>query len=104
MAKHASVYVTAPDLDTAKRIVRALLEKRLVACANLFPIHSMYRWEGKLQEDAEVAVFLKTRRALVPDVAKAVAEVHPYTTPCAVGFDLGEGHGPYYDWVDAETT
>ena len=99
----ASVYVTCPDEETARRIARALLDERLVVCANLLPVTSLYRWEGRVEEAREVAMFLKTRRALVPDVVKAVKAAHPYEVPCAVGFDLGEGDPGYYAWVEAET-
>lgn len=103
MTGHASVYVTCPDRETARRIARELLERRLVACANLLPVESVYRWEGAIEEAQEVAMFLKTTRALVDDVARAVKELHPYDVPCAVAFELGAGHAPYYAWVDAET-
>lgn len=101
---HASVYVTCPDEETARRIARSLLERRLVACANLLPIQSLYRWEGAIQEEREVAMFLKTRREKVDEVVKAVAEIHPSKVPCAVAFELGAGHPAYYAWVDEETT
>lgn len=101
--EHASVYVTCPNRDTARKIARALLERKLVACANLFPIESMYRWEGEIEEGVEVAMFLKTRREKVEEVTRAVAELHPYEVACAVGFELGAGHAPYYQWIDAET-
>lgn len=99
----ASVYVTCPDDETARRIARALLDRRLVACANLLPVASLYHWEGRIEEAREVAMFLKTRRALVPDVVAAVKSLHPYEVPCAVGFELGEGAPEYYAWVEAET-
>lgn len=99
----ASVYVTCPDDASARRLARALLERRLVACANLVPVTSLYHWEGRVEEAGEVAMFLKTRRALVPAVVQAVKELHPYQVPCAVGFELGEGSPDYYAWVEAET-
>lgn len=99
----ASVYVTAPDQETARRLARALLERRLVACANLFPIASMYHWEGRIEEAPEVAMLLKTPRANVDAVAAAVAEMHPYDVPCVVGFPIAGGHAPYYAWIDRET-
>lgn len=101
--QHASVFVTCPDEETAKRIARALLERRLVACANVFPVGSMYHWEGRIEEGREVAMLLKTRRANVDAVAAAVREIHPYTVPCVVGFPLEGGNADYFDWVDAET-
>lgn len=101
--RHASVYVTCPDEETARRIARELLSRRLVACANLLPVTSLYRWEGAVEEGREVAMFLKTRAERVEEVAKAVAQLHPYEVPCAVAFQLGEGHPAYYAWVDAQT-
>lgn len=97
------MYVTTPDEATAERIARALLDQRLVACANLLPIRSLYRWEGRIEDARETAMFLKTRRALVPRVVEAVRALHPYDVPCAVGFDLGDGEPAYYAWVDEET-
>lgn len=103
VSDHASVYVTCPDEATARRIARELLERRLVACANLLPVTSLYRWRGAIEEAPEVAMFLKTTRGRVDEVVKAVAGLHPYEVPCAVAFELGAGHAPYYAWVDEET-
>lgn len=104
MEPHVSVYVTCPDPETAKRIARALLDQRLVACANLLPSTSLYRWEGAVHEDAEVAMFLKTRRALLPEIEAVVRALHPHKVPCVVAFDLVGGHAPYFAWVDSETS
>lgn len=98
-----SVYVTAPDVETAKRLARELLDRRLVACANLWPIASLYRWEGAIQEDAEVALLLKTRAALVADVERAVRAAHRYDVPCVVAWPIVGGSAPYLDWVATET-
>lgn len=98
-----SVYVTAPDLDVAKRLARALLDARLVACANILPATSMYRWEGAVHEEPEVVMFLKTRRALFAEVEAAVRASHPHKVPCIVALDVVGGHLPYLAWVDAET-
>lgn len=101
--QHVSVYVTAPDIDAARRIARHVVEQRLAACANMMPIHSVYRWEGSMQEEAEIALFLKTRRALLPQVEEAVRTLHPHAVPCIVAFDIIGGHAPYLAWLDAET-
>lgn len=98
-----SVYVTAPDAQTAKRLARELIEQRLVACANLWPISSVYRWEGAIQEDAEVAMLLKTRAALVPDLERALRASHPYQVPCIVAWPIVGGSPSYLSWVAEET-
>lgn len=98
-----SVYVTVPDAQTAKRLARELLDARLVACANLWPIASLYRWEGAIHEDAEVAMLLKTRASLVPEVERALRASHPYQVPCVVAWPIVEGSAPYLAWVAEET-
>lgn len=103
MSEHVSVYVTCPDRDTARRIARELLARRLVACANLAPVESLYWWQGAIEEAQEVAMLLKTRRELADQVVAAVAELHPYEVPCAVALPLAVGHAPFLDWIDAQT-
>lgn len=100
---YVSVYVTCPDKDTARAIARAMLERRLVACANLLPVGSMYWWEGRIEESDEVAMFMKAPAENAARVIEAVAAMHPYDVPCAVAFPLVEGHAPYFDWIGSET-
>jgi len=100
-----SVYLTAPDLEEARRLGRALLEERLVACVNLLPgTLSLYRWQGELREEPEVVMIAKTRAELVPRLSARVAELHSYEVPCVVAFAVPEGLEPYLDWVAAETS
>lgn len=101
--QHASVYITCPDRDSARRIARTLLERRLIACANLSPVESLYWGDKKIEESVEVAMFCKTRKNLVPEVVRAVRELHPYEVPCAVAFELGDGEPTYYRWLEDET-
>ena len=95
------VLVNAPPPD-APRIARALVERRLAACVNVVPgVLSVYEWEGKLTEDAESTLLIKTRRALVADIAGAMRELHPYTVPEVIALPLleGEGNPDYLAWV-----
>lgn len=102
MTEHVTVYATAPDEATARRLARALVEEGLAACVNLHPITSVYRWEGKLEEGAEVVLLAKTRADAADALVRRLVELHPYEVPCAVVLPhLPGGHGPYYDWIDA---
>lgn len=101
--QHVSVYVTTPSLEVARRIAQHVVNARLAACANMFPVHSVYRWEGALQDEPEVAMLLKTRRALVPALEQAIRTMHPASVPCIVALDVVAGHAPYLAWVDAQT-
>lgn len=100
---YSTVYMTAKDTDEARRIARALVAERLVACANIWPITSVFNWEGAQEESAEVAMICKTRTALVPDVIKRVKALHSYAVPCITSWKIDSGSRDYLDWVDKET-
>lgn len=100
---HAMAYVTAPDRESASRIARGILERRLAACANMWPIGSVYWWKGDLRESKEVVIVFKTRRALVRKFIAAVRSLHPYEVPCIVTYPMGAAFPAYLDWIDRET-
>jgi periplasmic divalent cation tolerance protein len=101
---HCSVYITAPDQKTALAIARTLVEERLAACANLLgPITSVYRWEGRVHEEGEVALIAKTSDDRLPALIARVKAIHPYQVPCIVAWPIAAGHQPYLDWISAET-
>ncbi len=98
------VLTTAPDAETAEGIAAALVEERLIACANLVPgVTSVYRWQGAVQREAELLVVMKTRRALVPELFRRAAELHPYTVPELVVLAPQAVAEAYGRWVAGET-
>lgn len=99
-----SIYVTTADQAQAEALAEALLEQRLIACANVLPgMRSLYRWEGRVQRDDEVAMILKTTASHIDDVLLAIEELHPYDVPCAVAWPVVDGLPAYLDWVREET-
>ena len=100
---HAMAYVTAPDRETARTIARVVVELRLAACANYWPVESRYWWEGTQEETSEFVIIFKTRRSLVRKLMAAVRSVHPAQVPCIVSYPMGPGWQAYLDWIDAET-
>lgn len=99
-----SIYVTAADLDGAQELADALLQRRLIACANLLPgMRSLYRWRGDTASDEEVAMVLKTTAAVQDEVLRTIEELHPYEVPCAVVWPVEAGIDAYLDWVREET-
>jgi periplasmic divalent cation tolerance protein len=96
-------YVTAPDRRTARRIARAVVDRRLAACANLWPVESMYRWHGKREETGEFVIVFKTRAAILPKLIGEVRRIHPSEVPCIVSYPMGPALGAYLDWIDTET-
>jgi periplasmic divalent cation tolerance protein len=98
--KACVVLVTAPDGAAAARIARALVEERLAACGNVVPgLRSIYRWEGKVEEAAEVLLVLKTESALFERVRARIVELHPYDCPEVLQLDVAAGHAPYLEWL-----
>mgnify|MGYP006446536641 CR=1 FL=1 len=99
------LYVTAGSREEALRIGRALVEKRLAACANILgETTSVYRWEGELQEDGEVALILKTRADLVDDVTAEIKSLHSYDCPCVVALPIAGGNAEFLTWIVKETS
>jgi periplasmic divalent cation tolerance protein len=98
------VLVTAPTADRAAEIARALVEERLAACGNVVPaIRSIYRWEGKVQDDAEALLVLKTTRARFDALRARVLALHPYEVPEVVALSVDAGSAPYLAWIAGET-
>lgn len=98
------LYITAGSRDEAKKIGRALVEGRLAACANIIDgMDSVYWWEGKLTEDREAVLIVKTRAELVAAVTARVKALHSYTVPCVVALPILDGNPDYLAWLAAET-
>jgi periplasmic divalent cation tolerance protein len=96
--------VTVPDDATAERLGRILVEERLAACANIVPgVRSIYRWQGEVQNDAEVLVVLKTTDTRGEELSRRVAQLHPYEVPEVLLLEVGGGHTPYIEWVREQT-
>ena len=100
---YALVYITASSLEEAKKIVSHLLEKRLIACANIFPIESMYWWNGKIENDNEVGIILKTKENLIKKIIEDVKLLHSYENPCIIAIPIIDGSEEFLKWIDEET-
>ena len=104
-AEFCFLYSTFPDTETAHAAARLAIEKKLAACVNVYPpMTSFYVWQGTLAQESEVAVFIKTRRALIDSVIAALTPVHPYTTPCFLVLPIAGGNADYLEWARAQTT
>lgn len=99
-----AVFVTAPSREEAKRIARALVERRLAACVQLAPIESLYLWEDAIQEEEEILLIVKTRAALFPEIEAFIREIHSYEAPQIVALPIVEGSTPYLDWLRESTS
>ncbi|MHB1846417.1 MAG: divalent-cation tolerance protein CutA [Deltaproteobacteria bacterium] len=98
------VLATAPDVRSARRIARALIDDRLCACVNIIPaVRSIYRWKGVIHEDGELLLVIKTSRARLSALERRLSALHPYDVPEVLALPVEQGHGPYLDWLLAET-
>lgn len=99
------IYITASSREEAVSLARLLVEERLAACANVLgPITSFYWWEGKLNEDGEVALIAKTRASLVEALTARVRQAHSYECPCVVALPIAGGNPAFLQWIAAETS
>jgi periplasmic divalent cation tolerance protein len=99
------VLTTLASVDEAVTLIRALLDRRLIACGNILPgVRSIYRWEGKVADEQEVIVLLKTRASRVEALEMAFGELHPYKVPELVALPVSAGLHKYLEWIDDETS
>ena len=96
---------TVASADEAVSLIRTLLDRRLVACGTLLPgARSLYRWEGKVADEQEVVVLLKTRSARLELLETALTEVHPYKLPELLALPVAGGLEKYLEWLNDETS
>src|SRR5687768_11665144 len=94
------VLVTTNGVRQAKRIARQLLEERLVACANLIaPVSSLYRWQGKIADERECLMVIKTTRAQFEAVRACVEKLHSYAVPEVIALPIVDGAANYLNWI-----
>ncbi len=98
-----SVYIMAGDEQEANKIARALVDEKLAACVNYFPVRSVFRWDGKVEETPEVSLIAKTRAELFPQLMARVKEMHSYTVPCIVEWAIENGNPEYLNWIKDST-
>ena len=99
------VMTTLASTDEAVKLVRALLERRLVACGTVLPGgRSLYRWQGKIADEQEAVVLLKTRSARLETLERAIAALHPDKGPGLLALPVTAGNAKYLEWINGETT
>lgn len=92
-----TVYVTAPP-EAAADLARAVVEERLAACVNRFECSSVYRWEGAVTADEEVALLAKTTADSADALVERIEALHPYEVPCIEQFEASDVHPPFAAW------
>lgn len=101
MGEISFFYITNPSKEEARRIARHLLENRLIACANIFPIDSMYWWEGKITEGSEYVLIAKSSEKNSAALENAVKKIHPYTVPVIIKIPASS-NDVFSEWLKRE--
>jgi periplasmic divalent cation tolerance protein len=104
MMEYIVVYVTAPAEEEAERIARDLVENKLAACVNIVKnMRSIYRWQGKIEDETEVLMIVKTRREHFAHLRDMVKQLHSYSVPEIIALPVVEGSEEYLAWLEEET-
>jgi periplasmic divalent cation tolerance protein len=95
------VLTSCASRKEAQKIARSLVERRLAACENIStaPVHSIYRWKGKLETAREFLLVIKTSRARFVAVERAIGQLHSYDVPEIIAFPIAAGSRAYLDWL-----
>jgi periplasmic divalent cation tolerance protein len=98
------IYSTSGNIEEARKIGRLLVEEKFVACVNIIPkVESIYRWQGKIEEDNECILLAKTINNNIEKTIKKIKELHSYDVPDIVVIPITHGLKDYLDWVKVET-
>ena len=97
----ALLYVICKDKKEAEKISSHLLKKRLIACSNMFPVQSIYRWNRKIVNSAEYAFLAKTNSKNFKKVAEEIKKIHSYDVPCILRIEA-KANKEYEEWVNRE--
>ena len=104
MGRYILCLVTIDDLKKASEIAGILVEKKLAACVNILPeIQSIYRWEGKICNETERMMIIKTREDLFKELEATIVKLHPYEVPEIISFEIQHGFSRYLRWIDDST-
>ena len=102
--EYITVFITAPNEEEAAKISRTIVEESLAACVSIIrSVRSIYRWQGRVEDESEVLMIAKTKRALFDRLKGRIKELHSYEVPEIIGLPVIEGSKQYLDWLSQET-
>ena len=92
------IHITNPTKEEARKVAKHLLEKNLIACANIFQINSLYWWDGTIADENEFVLIAKTSENNFEKVKNEVEKIHSYTVPCIIKIHVSSNK-KYFDWL-----
>ncbi|MDI1471753.1 divalent-cation tolerance protein CutA [Thermodesulfovibrio sp. 1176] len=98
------VFITAPKEEEAVNIAKTLVEEKLAGCINIIRnVRSIYFWQGKIEDDSEVLMIVKTKEELFDRLKERVKSLHSYTVPEIIGIKIKKGSEDYLKWLSEVT-
>ena len=99
------VLTTVANPIEGEMLIKGLLDRRLIACGTMLPgARSIYRWEGRVADEPETVLLLKTRSGVLHAIEQAFIELHPYKVPELLALSATSGLAKYVAWINAETS
>lgn len=99
-SQYCILFITVGNEEEANIIARTLVEDSLAACVGMIPQKSIYSWKGKIVEDTEVLLIIKTKTDLFSPLKDVVLKAHSYEVPEIIRVNIEEGHQPYLQWIE----
>lgn len=100
--KYKLIYITCKDQKEASKIGKVLVQEKLAACVNIVPkIKSIFRWQGKLVQNQESLLLVKTIDKKLVKLINKVKQMHSYKIPCIISFEIASGNKNFLKWIDS---
>ncbi|MEB3294187.1 MAG: divalent-cation tolerance protein CutA [Synechococcales bacterium] len=99
MPSFGVILITVPTIEVGQTLARALIEARLAACVTIFPVQSIYTWQGEVSQDAEFQLLIKSDLRLFDPLEEMVRSLHPYEVPEVIALPIVAGSQPYFNWM-----
>ncbi|MCL2101490.1 MAG: divalent-cation tolerance protein CutA [Fibromonadales bacterium] len=100
MSRPTICTTTMPDMESAKKMARELVEGSFAACVQLLPVNSVYKWKGKIEDENEILLICKIPSYHHESLEKAILERHPYELPQILFFNAAGAYAPYFEWME----
>lgn len=96
------IYITNSSKKEARKVAKHLLDKKLVVCANFFDgVNSLYPWKGKMADETECQLIVKTLEKHYEEIVKEIEKIHSYSIPCIIKIKA-EANNKYFNWLKNE--
>lgn len=95
------VETTYPNLTKSKKIAKILIEQKLAACVEFFPINSLYSWQNKIENNKEFLLRIKTKKSNYNEIEKIILKDHDYKIPQIISIQINQGFEPYLNWINS---